>query len=89
MLVPPFPSTKERPEFPIELVRKYLRRLVVVYAVINTDGKLQDIAVKQTPDPLLNPAALAALEKWQFRPAEVNGEAVAVKALLGVPLSLP
>ena len=73
----------------MELVRKYLRRLIVVYAVIDTGGKLQQMSVKQSPDPQLNQPALTALEKWVFRPAELNGEPVAVKALLGIPLSLP
>lgn len=88
-LTPPFPVTKESPDFPVELVRKNLQRLMVVYAVIDTEGKLQQISVKQSPDPQLNPPALAALAKWVFRPAEVNGEPAAVKMLLGIPLSLP
>ena len=35
-------------------------------------------------EPVLN-----ALAKWIFRPGELNGERVAVKVLLGIPLSLP
>jgi hypothetical protein len=86
-VVPPFPIEKQSPEFPAELARKYARRQVVVYAIINAEGKLQQAAVKETPDPLLNPAALAALAKWTFKPAERNFHRVSVKILLGIPLS--
>ena len=86
-VVPPFPITKQSPEFPAELARKYAKRLVVVYAIINAEGKLQQAVVKETPDPLLNPAALAALAKWTFKPAERNFHPVSVKILMGIPVS--
>jgi hypothetical protein len=47
---------------------------------------LEDISVKQTPDAKLVPAILAALSNWYFRPAEVDGQPVAIKILLGIPL---
>ena len=87
-VLPPFPVTKQQPAFPVELLRKYPRRLVVVYGVIGTDGKLQDIAVKQSPDPALNQVAIDALSKWVFRPAELNNSPAAVKILVGIPLGL-
>ena len=87
--VPPFPLVKETPDFPVELLRKYTRRLVIVYGIIDAAGQLQQMAVKQSPDGLLNPAALAALSKWLFRPAEINGSPAPVKILMGIPLALP
>src|SRR5262245_19866962 len=85
-VVPPFPITKEPPVFPVELVRKNPRSLVIVYAILDAKGKLQQVVVKESPDPQLNPLALAALSKWTFRPAEVSGNPVSVKVLLGIPL---
>jgi TonB family protein len=87
-LVLPFPMAKEQPVLPAEIVRKYLRRLVIVYAVLNTDGKMEQMVVKQSPDAQLNESVLTALSKWSFRPAQFNGENVAVKVLLGFPLAL-
>jgi hypothetical protein len=87
-LVLPFPAVKEQPALPPDLVRRYLRKLVVVYAIINTDGKMEQMSVKESPDTQLNEPVLNALAKWTFRPAELNGERVAVKVLLGIPLSL-
>ena len=88
-LVPPFPVNKELPQWPVELAQKYCHRLIVVYAIIDTAGKLVQMSVKQSPNAQLNNPLLEALSKWVFRPAELDGNPVAVKALLGIPLSLP
>ena len=85
----PYPIDKENPEFPVDSVSRNLGRMVVVYGEISTEGRLEKMRIIQSPNPLLNAPLLAALAKWTFRPAELNGEPVAVKALIGVPLSLP
>jgi hypothetical protein len=43
-LVPPFPLKKEAPEFPAEIVKKYAGRLLIVYGIIDTEGKVQQIS---------------------------------------------
>jgi len=68
-------------------VQKNPRAMVIVYAIINAQGKLQQVSVKQSPDERLNEPALTALSKWTFRPAEANGHPVAVKVLFGIPIS--
>ncbi|NWG12497.1 MAG: energy transducer TonB [Acidobacteria bacterium] len=88
-LILPFPAVKHRPALPAELVRKYLNRMIIVYAIINTDGKLEQMSVKQSPDTLLNELVLNALSRWVFRPARLNGQPVAAKALMGIPLWSP
>jgi len=87
-LVLPFPMVKEQPVLSAEVVRKYLRRVVIVYAVLNADGKMEQMVVKQSPDAQLNEPVINALSKWTFRPAQFNGENVSVKVLLGFPLAL-
>jgi TonB family protein len=82
----PFPIVKERPAVPAELARKYPDRLVIAYALINTDGTVDQLSIKQSPDPLLNDIVLDALRKWTFRPARRNGEVVPAKFLVGIPL---
>lgn len=87
-LIPPFPVVKEPPQLPTGLVFRYLHRMMVVYAIINTEGKLERMHVLQTPNAEFNKPLLEGLGKWVFRPAELDGEVVSVKALLGIPLSL-
>ena len=74
---------------PMELVRKYPRRMLIVYGIINIDGKFEQLSVKDTPDVLLNEPVLQALTKWVFRPAQRDGENVPAKALLGIPVWSP
>ena len=88
-MVGPFPIEKEQPQFPLEVVARNLGRLIVVYAEINAEGRVANTRIIQSPNPLLNAPLLEALAKWAFRPAEAEGQPVAVKALLGIPLSLP
>jgi hypothetical protein len=88
-LILPFPSAKEQPPFPVDLVRRYLRRMVIVYALVNVSGKLEQLSVKDSPDPALNDILTTSLAKWVFRPAQLNGQAVPAKLLMGIPLALP
>jgi len=87
-LVSPFPLSKTKPQISEEVAAKALHGMLVVYGVVNPAGKLENMRVIESPDPLLSSAVLTALEKWIFQPAELNGEPVAVKALLGIPLPL-
>ncbi len=87
-LVLPFPAFKERPALPTELVRQYPGRMIVVFAIINTQGKMEQVSIKESPNPELNKPVLDALAKWVFRPAQLDGENVAVELLMGIPLGL-
>jgi hypothetical protein len=88
-LILPFPAEKIKPVLPVELVRRHPDRMIIAYAVIGTDGKMDQITIEQSPDNQLDEPVAEALAKWVFRPAQLNGEPVAVKVLLGIPLWLP
>jgi outer membrane biosynthesis protein TonB len=45
---------------------------------------MEQLSIKQSPDPALNEPVLSALRKWSFRPARRNGEIIPAKILLGV-----
>jgi hypothetical protein len=85
-ITPPFPLAKELPKLNSELIRTYLRDVIVVFTIIDTEGRLQRVSVLQTPDARFNLAILAALSHWRFQPAQLNGQPVALKALIGIPL---
>ena len=88
-IVLPFPIVKEQPAIPLELVRSYSRRMVIVYAIINIEGKMEQMVVKDSPDSRINEPVLNALSKFVFRPAQRDGETVPAKALLGIPVWTP
>jgi hypothetical protein len=77
---------REWPQVPAELEKKYEQRQVVISAVVDKEGKVTDLAVKQTPDARVSDPIVQALSKWVFRPAMLNHQPVAVKILVGIPL---
>lgn len=85
-VVAPTPLAREWPQIPADLEKKYTQRQVVIYAVVDKEGKVTRVSVKRTPDPRVSVPIADAFAKWLFRPALLNGQPVAVKILIGIPL---
>jgi periplasmic protein TonB len=51
---------------------------VVLEAVITSAGTVDEVRVVASAGPLLDAAALSAVRSWRYRPATLNGRAVAV-----------
>ena len=86
-LLPPAALKKQPPEWPADLLMRYNGREIVVYAVINADGKMQQLRILQSPNARVSEVILGLFDHWLFRPASLNGKPVAVKAVLGIPIS--
>ena len=71
------------PEFTPEIAAKCMHQLIVASGVINITGQLEQIAVKQSPDPQ---AADRSAEKRGFQPSLIDGKPVPLKILLGIRL---
>lgn len=84
----PFPARKEEPRWPEELALKYAGRMVIVSGVLDTEGRMQGLRVVQSPSSAIDEPLVAALKDWVFRPATSAGQAIAVKVLLGVPITV-
>jgi hypothetical protein len=82
----PSPVMREWPQVPAELEKKYAQRQVVIAAVVDKEGKVSHVAVKQTPDARVSDPIVQAFSKWVFRPAQLDNQPVAVKVLIGIPL---
>ncbi len=88
-LILPFPITKQRPALPAPLVQKYSGSMIIVYAVISVEGKMEQLKIMESPDTQFNAPVLKALSQWVFRPAQLDGAAIPAKTLLGIPLRRP
>jgi hypothetical protein len=86
-IVPPLPMNEALPAWPQDLVATYRGEMIVVYAVIDTEGKLRDTRLVESASSGLNSALVKALAEWIFQPAERNGKPCVVKALLGIPVA--
>jgi TonB family protein len=87
LLVPPYATSKLLPHFSAEAANRNHGSVIVVFGVISSHGNFEGLRVLQSPDPSFNRLLLDCLARWAFRPAEVDGTAVSVKVLLGVPVS--
>jgi hypothetical protein len=85
-LTPPFPLIREAPRLNPELIRTYLRSVIIVYAIIDTQGRFQHVSIRQSPNPMLDAPIVEALTHWIFQPAQLNGQPVPLKVLVGIPL---
>ncbi len=73
--VRPVATRDIEPDFPSELGSVLTGKAVVVFTV-RTDGKVEDVSIVEADDVLFGEAAVAAVRKWRFRPAEIKGAPV-------------
>ena len=79
---------KVDPEYSEEARKAKIQGVVMVRAVIDAHGKLQNIAVAQGLGMGLDERAIAAVEKWKFRAGMRNGRPVATSALIQLTFRL-
>ena len=84
-LLTPVPMEKSDPGYPLELMKNNVHGQVTLYAVIHSDGKVGNIRVLSSPDDRLDRDAMSALSRWEFVPAEKDGKAVAIEAVVVIP----
>ena len=82
----PVAVVREWPRVPAELEKKYGQQQVIIYAIVDAEGKVNSVKVMQTPDRRVSDAIAQAFAKWRFRPAQLDGRPVSVKILVGIPL---
>jgi TonB family protein len=84
----PVATMKVDPAYPPEVLRDKVEGTVTLYAVIRTDGTVDDIKVLDSLDSRLDDNAVRALSRWHFRPGTKNGEPVALEAVVEVPFRM-
>ena len=78
----------------LELVRAMspvnpVQRRLQVAALINRDGKLDQIAVLRSAGQMVDQAMIQDLACWQFKPATRDGVPVDVDVVIEIPFNLP
>jgi TonB family protein len=81
----PAPERKVDPKYPQSLIKERVDGQVVLYAIIRKDGSVDSIQVVRGLDPALDQNSMAALARWQFRPAMRDGVPVDVEAVVFIP----
>lgn len=83
---PPTLVHRVPPAYPDDARRRDVEGLVVVAAVLDHDGRVEDDSVKVVRSiPLLDQAALRAVRQWRFRPAR-DHDGRTVRVSLEIPI---
>jgi peptidyl-prolyl cis-trans isomerase A (cyclophilin A) len=78
---------KTVPEYPLDARQAGVSGTVVLEAIIDTDGRVQDLKVISGP-ALLQQAALDAVKSWRYRPYLLQGRPIEVHTTINVIFSL-
>ena len=86
-LTAPSAITQVDPRYPPELMREKIEGIVILYAIIGSDGAVDPASVQvvRKLDTRMDPFAREALLQWKFRPSRQNGDAVAIQAEISIP----
>jgi len=76
-----------QPEYPALAKQARIQGTVVLRAVINREGAIQDLQVI-SGHPLLVQAAINAVRQWRYRPYYLNDQPVEVETQVMVNFSL-
>lgn len=81
---PPVPIRTSAPPVPKELQREGFTGIVMLKVAIDEKGDVTEVQVEKSTAPELEAPALAAMKKWKFRPAQQEGQAIAVKVSIPI-----
>lgn len=85
----PEPLHKVDPAYPAILRRDRVEGVVILYAVIHSDGSVGEVRVLQGVQNDLDENAREAMEQWHFRPGTKNGAPVDLEAVIKIPFHAP
>jgi TonB family protein len=77
-----------KPEYPENLKSAKVGGVVVMEAVIGTDGTIQDVQVMSSPDPDLGSVAVEAVRQWQFSATLLNCTPIDVRMQVTVNFAI-
>jgi len=67
-----------QPEYPESARLARIQGAVIVQAVVNCHGRVEELTVIKSVDPALDRSATDAIMRWTFEPATQNGKPVSV-----------
>lgn len=85
----PLPLDPVSPGYPAALADSGLNGTASIEFVVKADGTVSDARVKSADHEAFGQAALAALQKWKFAPATVDGTAVDRKVTIPFNFNAP
>jgi len=88
-LAAPVAMRKIDPGYVPDAIREKIEGLVLLRAIIRSDGKVEHVEVLKSLDARLDERAVNALLRWEFQPATRRGVPVDLEAVVQIPFALP
>jgi TonB family protein len=77
------------PEYPLSAERRQIEGRVELALTVDPTGKVSHVEVTDAkPRDIFDKAAIAAAQRWEYEPAEVNGKAVESRTLVAIDFNL-
>ena len=73
------------PAYPADMIRENIQGVVILYAIIRTDGTVAEVKVLEGFDDRLDENARKALSSWHFVPGTRDGNPVDLEAVVRIP----
>jgi TonB family protein len=78
-----------KPDYPLPAERRQIEGRVELALTVDATGRVKHVEVTEaTPQNTFEKAAIAAAQKWEYQPAEVDGHAVEARTLVAIDFSL-
>jgi TonB family protein len=87
--VAPVAIHSSRPDYPVELRKKFVSGNALIHLVVRRDGGVTDVKVIRATDPLFGVAGANAVSKWIFRPAKIDGRPVNCSLEIPITFTAP
>ncbi len=85
----PIAEQSPAPRYPLQALRRGEHGKVLVRVEVDADGKPSAVSIAQSSrSRVLDRAALAAVKRWRFRPAQVDGKPVAGSVVVPIEFNL-
>lgn len=85
---PPVPVKMQAPDYPRTMRAAQTSGMVTMNVIVGEAGEVLAAEVTKSTHDDFNPAALAAVARWKFKPATVSGKPVKVRIAIPVRFSV-
>ena len=86
--VRPVPLKTPPPDYPHKLKRDGVSGVVAVKVLIDETGSVTECTVSKSTNPEFDGAALDAVKRWKFKPAQKDGNPVKAKLLIPIQFQI-
>lgn len=85
---PPMPKSQSVPRYPVELRRAGYSGEAIVWFIVETDGRVNEIQVQDASSVEFGEAARASIAQWKFAPGRKSGQSVRTLCQITMPFTL-